>query len=124
MKKLIKSRKKKAHRKSRRFISGILPLIFIAAYAVCCFAQEAEDAGEKLAEGIGEAATGWVEIPKEMVETTEETNLIEGVTIGTIKGVGEAVVKTTVGVVKAATFYVPDEEGEGAEEEEEEIEKE
>ncbi|MFH1867684.1 MAG: exosortase system-associated protein, TIGR04073 family [Candidatus Omnitrophota bacterium] len=116
----ITSKKKKAHRRCKRLISGILPLIFIAAYAVCGFAEEADNAGEKLAEGVGEAATGWVEVPKEIVETSEESNPIEGITVGTLKGVGEAVVKTTEGVVKAATFYIPDEEGEEGKEGEEE----
>jgi putative exosortase-associated protein (TIGR04073 family) len=66
-----------------------------------------EAAGDKLAEGVGDAATGWTETPKEMVETSKETNPIEGVTVGTIKGAGKTVVKTTEGAVKAATFYAP-----------------
>jgi len=66
-------------------------------------------AGEKLTDGISETATGWTEIPKEMSETTEEENIVEGMTIGVVKGAAEAVTKTTEGVVKAATFFVPDE---------------
>lgn len=97
-------------RKLKRFLSGFASLIFLIAFAAPVIAQGAEEAGKKLAEGVEETATGWVEVPKEIAETTEEANLIEGVTIGAIKGAGEAVVKTTEGAVKAATFYIPEEE--------------
>lgn len=70
-------------------------------------AAETESAGEKLAEGIEETATGWTEVPKEVAETSEETNPVEGVTVGAVKGAGKAVVKTTEGAVKTATFFVP-----------------
>ncbi|MFH1867474.1 MAG: exosortase system-associated protein, TIGR04073 family [Candidatus Omnitrophota bacterium] len=102
---------------SKRLFIGVLAIAFMAAYAVCGFAQEAENAGEKLADGVKDTATGWTEVPKEMVETSEETNVVEGVTVGTIKGAGKAVVKTAKGVVKAATFIVPDKEGEEEEKE-------
>lgn len=102
----------KLYRKLRGVISGFALLIFIITFAVLAMAEEAKDAGEKLVEGIEETATGWVEVPKEIAETTEESNLIEGVTVGTIKGAGKAVAETTKGVVKAATFYIPEEEKE------------
>ena len=76
-----------------------------------------KEAGEKLVEGIEETATGWTDIPKEIAETTEESNVIEGLTVGTVKGAGKAVVDTTKGVVKAATFFIPEEEGEEEEKE-------
>ncbi len=90
----------------RRFIKSFPPFLLILALAMPVLA--AENAGEKLAGGIGDAATGWVEVPREMADTTQDTNVIEGVTVGTVKGAGEAVVKTTKGVVDAATFYIPD----------------
>ena len=70
----------------------------------------AEGAGEKLAGGIEDTATGWVEVPREMAQTTEDTNVVEGVTIGTIKGAGEAVVKTAKGGVDTVLFLIPDEQ--------------
>jgi putative exosortase-associated protein (TIGR04073 family) len=65
-------------------------------------------AGDKLATGVGETATGWTEVPKEMVDTSKESNPLVGVTVGTVKGAGEAVVKTTEGAVKTGTFFIPD----------------
>jgi putative exosortase-associated protein (TIGR04073 family) len=88
--------------------SYFILLIYIITFAVPAFAAEA--GAEKLGEGVEEAATGWTEVPKQMAETTEETNPIEGLTVGTIKGAGDAVVKTTEGTIKAATFYIPDKE--------------
>lgn len=113
--------KSRRYRKMKSMICGFAVLIFITTFALPVLAQEAEGPGEKLVEGIEETATGWAEIPKEMAETSEETNLIEGVTVGVVKGVGEAVIKTTTGAVKAATFYIPEEEEE--EEEKEDIEQ-
>jgi putative exosortase-associated protein (TIGR04073 family) len=92
----------------KRFVKSFPPFMLILLLAMPVWAEGA--AGEKLAGGIEDTATGWVEVPKEMAETTEDTNIIEGVTVGTIKGAGEAVVKTTKGAVDAATFYIPDSE--------------
>jgi len=85
---------------------------FVTSLAAPALAKEEyiEETGEKLAEGVEETATGWTEVPKEIAETTEESNVVEGVTVGTVKGAGEAVVATTQGVVKAATFMVPSDE--------------
>ena len=60
-----------------------------------------------------------------MADTTEESNNpLVGVTVGTVKGAGEAVVKTTEGGVKTATFYIPDkQQEEKAEEQTEQTEQ-
>lgn len=103
-------RRCKLYRTLKGITSGFALLIFIITFAVPILAEEAKDAGEKLTEGIEETATGWVEVPKEIAETSEESNPIEGVTVGTIKGAGKAVAETAEGAVKAATFYIPEEE--------------
>jgi len=92
-------------------IKGLIVFIIAIALTVSFVIKtSAKDAGDKLAGGVKDTATGWAEVPKEMVKTSEETNVIEGVTVGTVKGAGEAVTKTTKGAVKAATFYIPDED--------------
>jgi putative exosortase-associated protein (TIGR04073 family) len=123
----------------RKFISSTAPFILVLTLAIPLQAAEEQapavaeqetaqpaaaqpateykPAGEKLAEGIGETATGWVEVPKQMVDTSKETNPIEGVTVGTIKGAGETAVKTTTGAIKTGTFYIPEEKKEPVEEE-------
>jgi len=64
--------------------------------------------GEKLARGIGDSATGWVEAPKEMVEESNRTNPAIGVTKGAVVGTAKAVGKTVKGVAETATFFIPD----------------
>jgi putative exosortase-associated protein (TIGR04073 family) len=92
----------------KRFVKSFPPFMLILVLALPVWAEGS--AGEKLVGGISDAATGWAEVPREMTETTKDTNIIEGVTVGTIKGAGEAVVKTTKGVIDTATFYMPDSE--------------
>jgi putative exosortase-associated protein (TIGR04073 family) len=101
----------------RKLISGfsLFMLIIASAPVAFCAEEPAEqpasaDAGNKLAEGIEETATGWVEAPEQIAETSESTNPVEGVTVGAVKGAGEATEKTVEGAIKTATFYVPDED--------------
>jgi putative exosortase-associated protein (TIGR04073 family) len=94
---------------ARGFVRCFPPFIMIMLIlTVPVFAEGS--AGDKLAEGIEETATGWVAMPEQMSETTQETNVIEGVTLGAVQGAGEAVKNTLQGVVDTATFYVPDSE--------------
>ena len=99
----VKSRKVSMRRLEKFFP----PYLLIIAFALPVAA--AEEPAQKLSEGVKESATAWTEVPKEMADTTQEKNVIEGVTVGTIKGAGKAVVGTTKGVIDAATFYIPDE---------------
>jgi len=64
--------------------------------------------GEKLAHGIADSATGWIEAPKEMVAESGRTNPAVGVTKGAVVGTAKAVGKTAKGVAETATFLIPD----------------
>lgn len=92
----------------RRFIKFFPPYILLVAFVLPVLA--AEEPVEKLSGGVKEVATGWTEVPKEMADTTQEKNVVEGVTVGAIEGAGKAVVNTTKGVVDATTFYLPDDD--------------
>ena len=92
----------------RRFIKFFPPYILLVAFVLPVLA--AEEPVEKLSGGVKEAVTGWTEVPKEMADTTQEKNVVEGVTVGAIEGAGKAVVNTTKGVVDATTFYLPDDD--------------
>jgi len=104
--KMKQKRSKRKPESIRRFINCFPACLIILAFTLPALA--AEGPGEKLAGGIEKTATGWTEVPKEMAETTEETNVVEGVTVGTVKGTGKAVVETAEGVVESATFFIPD----------------
>lgn len=62
---------------------------------------------EKLVRGTVNTFTGWVEIPKNIYNTSVEENMVSGVTKGTISGLGMAVVRTGCGVYEVVTFPFP-----------------
>jgi len=121
-----KRRRQKSTPAMRKFINSFPPYLLILALALPVFAAEQESTkgpGEKLVGGVEETATGWTDVPKEMIDTTEDSNIIEGVTVGTVKGAGEAVVDTTKGAVDVATFYIPEEKDKAEEDHKSEDEK-
>lgn len=91
-------------------ISGVLILCFIAV-ALPAFAQEGsvvEKMGKKLGRGLVNVVTGWIELPKNIYDTSVETNNpFMGITYGLVKGVGMTVVRTGAGVYDVATFLFP-----------------
>ncbi|PIQ82222.1 MAG: hypothetical protein COV76_04900 [Candidatus Omnitrophica bacterium CG11_big_fil_rev_8_21_14_0_20_64_10] len=61
----------------------------------------------KLFRGMANAATGWMEIPKQISLKWQQAGPMEGVTAGLFRGVGYAVARSTVGGYEIATFPVP-----------------
>jgi len=62
---------------------------------------------DKFGRGLANAATGWLELPKNMVNTSKESNAFIGLTWGTVKGALHTVGRTAVGAVELATFFIP-----------------
>jgi len=91
-------------------LSGALILCFIAV-ALPVFAQEGsvvEKMGKKLGRGLVNVATGWIELPKNIYDTSVETNNpLMGLTYGLVKGVGMTVVRTGAGAYDVVTFLFP-----------------
>jgi putative exosortase-associated protein (TIGR04073 family) len=89
----------------------ILLVLCIAAVALPAFAQEGsviEKMGKKLGRGIVNVATGWVELPMNIYDTSVETNNpLMGMTYGTLKGIGMTVVRTGAGAYDVVTFLFP-----------------
>ena len=94
------------------FISVILlGLVFSPLVA----AQETDDSygtyiGRKLRTGFANLTTGWIEIPKNAINTTNDVDtkyVLFGVIGGTIKGVLHAVGRTLTGAVDLVTFPIP-----------------
>ena len=63
--------------------------------------------GVKLVRGVANAATGWVEIPKQISLTWQENGPGPGCTWGLVKGIGFAVARTAVGAYETVTFPAP-----------------
>jgi len=88
----------------------LMTVIVLAMAAPAAFAgsHQTRGPGEKLTDGIANTATGWTEIPREMVDESGRTNAAVGITKGTVVGTGEAVKKTLTGIADTATFFVSD----------------
>ena len=65
------------------------------------------NASEKLVTGFANALTGWIELPKNVVLTGRKEGPIYGATIGLAMGVMHTVGRSLVGVLDAATFFIP-----------------
>jgi putative exosortase-associated protein (TIGR04073 family) len=61
----------------------------------------------KLARGIVNVLTGWVEIPKQVDETTTASGAGVGWTFGTLKGLAYGFVRTAGGIYEVITFPFP-----------------
>ena len=88
----------------KKGIIVVIALMMIVSIATTCYAQ---DPGKKLMRGLANVLTGWVELPKNIYETSVEDNVFAGLTIGLAKGVGMTIVRTGAGVYETITFPFP-----------------
>jgi len=88
-----------------------LATLFAALFVVAVPAAMANDYGsqvvDKFARGFANTATGWVELPKNIVNTSKQDNIAYGLTIGLVKGVAQTVGRTVVGALELVTFFIP-----------------
>ncbi len=61
----------------------------------------------KLGRGLANAATGWIELPKNVVNTSNNSNVAVGITWGIVKGALYTVGRTVIGAVELVTFFIP-----------------
>ena len=61
---------------------------------------------QKAERGFMNAAFGWTEIPKRIVDKTKESNPIKGLLLGTWQGTCKALARTVSGVSELATFPI------------------
>jgi len=62
--------------------------------------------GTKMARGIANTTTGWLELPKQIYVTSTEDGAAKGIFIGPFKGIGMTIIRTVSGVAEFATFFV------------------
>ncbi len=93
------------HRFFRTFIIGLALLIAPASVA---FADSAPSGPfTKLMRGAVNSITGWVEIPKRMNETWNESGAGTAWTWGILRGLGYGFVRTAAGLYEVVTFPFP-----------------
>lgn len=61
----------------------------------------------KLLRGFVNVSTGWIELPKAISGLSEEWGYGFALTVGSLKGIESASLRTLAGLVEAATFPVP-----------------
>jgi putative exosortase-associated protein (TIGR04073 family) len=87
-------------------------LLSAATSAQAADALDAHSAGDKLVRGLANTFLGVLEIPRNIHNTTQaENSLLEGWTVGLGKGLGQAVLRTGVGLYEVVTFPFPIPEG-------------
>ena len=64
----------------------------------------------KLSQGVANLATGFIEIPKNIVNISHDENIFVGLTWGVLRGVGHAVSRTVVGGAEFITSPIPSED--------------
>ena len=79
-------------------------IVAIVGMATQCYAQ---DIAKKAGRGLANIRTGWVELPKNIYDTSVEENVLSGLTMGLAKGVGMTIVRTGAGVYETVTFPFP-----------------
>lgn len=85
---------------------AVICFIVIAMFGMSteCYAQ---DFGKKLGRGLANILTGWIELPKQIYDTSVEENILAGLTMGLAKGIGMTIVRTGAGVYETVTFPFP-----------------
>jgi putative exosortase-associated protein (TIGR04073 family) len=79
-------------------------VVLTLAMTTLCFAN---DPFTKLGRGVANTLTGWVELPKNIHQTSVEDNVLSGITLGLAKGIGMTIVRTGAGIYEIATFPFP-----------------
>jgi len=87
--------------------SAFLAIFLLSATPVMAADNYGTQVVQKFGRGLGNAATGWLEIPKNIVNESRNTNVGLGITWGLVKGVAHTVGRTVVGVLDLAFFFVP-----------------
>lgn len=96
--------------KSRSLAITVLVLVVIGLLTISA-PSYAQDAFKKLGRGVVNSLTGWLEIPKGVVDESKANNVFMGLTVGTIKGLGLGLVRTGAGIYETVTFPFPIPEG-------------
>lgn len=95
----------------KKMVKGIIICLAILMVLNIAASSYAQDPGKKLYRGVANILTGWVELPKNIYDTSVEDNPLSGLTIGLAKGVGMTIVRTGAGVYETVTFPFPIPEG-------------
>ena len=89
------------------FIAGGLATAFVIVPPAYAWWDPLRGPLQKLTRGAANALTGLLELPSEVLWTTEVEGSLSGMSVGVARGLGRAIKRTVVGVFEAATFLLP-----------------
>lgn len=98
----------------RTLLSALLSCLLIA-FSPAGSAEEQEHhsygyyAGYKILNGFTNIVTSWLEIPKNTINATNDSNIFWGLSGGTAKGIIHMAGRIGVGVADLVTFWLPTE---------------
>lgn len=96
--------------------TSIIRIFFLMLFYVLPQAAMAEQstiqsypaaASGKLVNGIANAATGFVELPKNIILTSQQEGAAYGLTVGLLTGILHTIGRTVFGALDAVTFLIP-----------------
>ena len=85
----------------------ILALCAWSVPASAAVAMDGKKGFTKLSRGVVNVLTGWVEIPKRVMETSQLSGPAAGFTWGILRGLGHGFIRTAAGLYETATFPFP-----------------
>lgn len=97
-------------------VAALLLLCFTAGLSMANDYRTIENAGPqevvdamatKVARGVANTTTGWLEFPKQIYTTSRDDGIAKGIFIGPMKGLGMTLVRTASGLLETLTFFVP-----------------
>ena len=88
-------------------LSLLLSILFLFSSQAFASDSYVNNSAEKLESGVANTLTGWLELPKNIILTSQKEGPVYGITIGLGMGVMHSVGRTLVGALDAVTFLVP-----------------
>ncbi len=88
-------------------IGVALCILFVRSTPASAEPMDAGKAFTKLTRGFINIVTGWVEIPKRVQETSQESGAAAGFTWGILRGLGHGFIRTAAGFYEFFTFPFP-----------------
>ena len=85
---------------------GVSAAVALALLSSSAAAAETGTAFAKLTRGAVNLVTGWVEVPKRILETSDQSGYFAGFTWGLLRGLGYGFVRTAAGGYEILTFPV------------------
>ena len=95
--------------KNSAALGGVVAMLLVLGAATPASAEdmEAGKAFTKLTRGFVNIVTGWVEIPKRIQETSQQSGAAAGFTWGLLRGLGHGFIRTAAGCYEFFTFPFP-----------------